>query len=444
MKTKTLLIPILLPLFFLSIHSCSEPRTPAPDDYDSQILLHWNELIFKTAVAEDGLMTLKGVRTAAMMHTAVHDALNSIFPLYQGYAFIEKTQWLNPEVIASQAAYQIARAQYPDQGPVFQQELDKVLSLIEDSPAKTDAIYIAEAAAKAVLDKRKDDRWNGEASYDFHPMAPGVYAEFNEHSGTPEGFIFGAGWANAETFLLDGPAQFRSPPPPDIKSEAYTNAFEEVKNYGSHESEVRTDDQTHLAMWWKDFVENSHNRLARDLVEKEKLNLWEGARLFALLNLTVYDAYVNVFDNKFHYNHWRPYTAIRWAANDENPDTEPDPDWNNLHKHTYAFPSYPSAHGTASSAAMTVLANTLGKGNEYSFSMRTDSVDKAGPFSGKVAMNPPTRSFEKFSDAGLEAAMSRVYLGIHFRYDSEEGHALGNKIGEYTSTHFLQEIKSGD
>ena len=169
--------------------------------------------------------------------------------------------------------------------------------------------------------------------------------------------------------MLRSQDQFRSPPPPNINSAQYTKAFNEVKEYGSSESKVRTKDQAHLAMWWKDFVENSHNRLARQLVIKENLELWETARVFALLNMTIYDAYVNVFDNKFYYNHWRPYTAIRWAANDENPNTEADTEWNNLHKHTYAFPSYPSAHGTASTAAMTVFANTMGTGNIYSFKM---------------------------------------------------------------------------
>ena len=69
------------------------------------------------------------------------------------------------------------------------------------------------------------------------------------------------------------------------------------------------------------------------------------------------DGYIGSFDAKFHYNHWRPYTAIRWAAHDGNPRTEPDPNWNNLHRHTYAFPSYPSAHGTACAAAMTVMGH---------------------------------------------------------------------------------------
>jgi hypothetical protein len=194
-------------------------------------------------------------------------------------------------------------------------------------------------------------------------------------------------------------------------------------------------------MWWKDFVENSHNRLARELIKKEALNLWQAARTLALLNMTIYDAYVNVFDNKFLYNHWRPYTAIRWAANDWNPNTEPEKNWNNLHRHTYAFPSYPSAHGSASSSAMRVLSNTLGTGDAHSFTMTTKEVDSAGPFSEKIQMDPPSRSFDSFTEAGLEASMSRVYLGIHFRYDSEEGPRLGNEIGDYATENFLTPVE---
>ncbi len=113
-------------------------------------------------------------------------------------------------------------------------------------------------------------------------MAPGVYAEFNEHSGTPEGFIFGVGWAEAQPFMLNKQDQFRSPPSPEITSPEYTEAFNEVKAFGRFDSDVRTADQTHLAMWWKDFVENSHNRLARELVIKENLNLWEAAKSFCI------------------------------------------------------------------------------------------------------------------------------------------------------------------
>lgn len=154
--------------------------------------------------------------------------------------------------------------------------------------------------------------------------------------------------------------------------------------------------------------------------------------------MSIIDGYINVFDNKFFYNHWRPYTAIRWAANDGNPDTAPDPQWNNLHRHTYAFPSYPSAHGTAAAAAMAVLANTFG--DDYAFTMTIAEVDSAGPMSGKIKTDPPTRSFKSFSEAALECAMSRIYLGIHFRYDSVEGNRLGTQIGNYACNHFLQPV----
>ena len=89
---------------------------------------------------------------------------------------------------------------------------------------------------------------------------------------------------------------------------------------------------------------------------------------------------------------------------------------------------------------MTTLANTLGVGNDYAFTMTTEEVDNAGPLSRKVKMDPPTRSFNRFSEAGMEAAMSRVYLGIHFRYDSEEGYKLGKQIGKYATQHFLTPI----
>ncbi len=422
---------------FLLVSACSFPDSPSDKDLDTGSLIRWNETIMQTALAEDGLLTLKGVRTEALAFVAIHDALNAIQPHFSGYSFNQETPGADPIAALNQAAYQIAISQYPDQQETFKELLDLSLRSVSDGGRKESGITLGKAVAAHILDIRTNDQWNTEADYVWHPMAPGVYAEFNEHSGTPQGFIFGAGWARAQPFLLESQDQYRSPPPPKINSAAYSQAFNEVKQVGANQSPSRTEDQAHMAMWWKDFVENSHNRLARELVVKEELDLWQTARVLALLNMAIFDAYVNVFDNKFHYNHWRPYTAIRWAAHDGNPDTEADTTWNNLHQHTYAFPSYPSAHGCASSAAMTVLAKTLGTGDIYTFSMTTEQVDKAGPFSEKISMDPATRTFRRFSEAGMEAAMSRLYLGIHFRYDSEEGYELGKRIGDYAVRGYL-------
>jgi len=396
-----------------------------------EVTVAWNERVLRLAVAEDKLLTLKGVRTVAMMHLAMHDALNSIEPRYNSFAFKAEARGADPIAAAAQAAYEVAVSQYPAAQVELEAELQRWLVAVADGPARSKAIDIGKAAASAVLERRADDGWNDPAVYKLQPMAPGVYAEFPEHSGTPQGFVFGAGWATVKPFVLRAPDQFRSPPPPAITSAAYTQAHNEVKELGRFASTARTADQTHLALWWKDFAENSHNRLARQLVVQDGTDLWAAARMFALLNMSIMDAYISVFENKFFYNYWRPYTAIRWAANDGNPDTVPDPDWNNTHRHTYPFPSYPSAHGTACAAAMTILADTFG--DRHSFTMRTDEVDSAGPMSPKLKMEPPTRSFDSFSAAAMECALSRLYLGIHFRYDSEEGNRLGKEIGGYVA-----------
>lgn len=406
------------------------PRNAAPGvDSHSGVLSSWNELVLTTAEEEDGFLTLKGLRTAAMLHLAAHDALNAIEPRYETWAPVPQDAGGDPIAAVAQAAYHVAIDQYPDQQSAFEAELRRWLETVDGGPERGLGVSTGEAAAERILALRDGDGWNNEAEYRWHPMGPGVYAEFAEHSGTPEGFVFGAGWATARPFALDAPDHFVSPPPPDVTSEAYATAYDEVRWLGAYESPTRTPDQTHIAMWWKEFVESSHNRLARELAADDELDLWDAARMFALLETSIYDGYVSVFHNKFLYNHWRPYTAIRWAAHDGNPDTEPDPDWTNTHRHTYAFPTYPSAHGTVCAAAMTVLASVFGE--DRPFTMTIPEVDAAGPFSEKVSMDPAARDFENFSVAAHECALSRVYLGIHFRYDSLEGERLGRRIGEY-------------
>ena len=405
---------------------------PADERQPADLAVAWNERILAIAETEDGFLTLKGVRTAAMMHIAMHDALASIHGHYAPYAYDKRARRADPVAAAAQAAFVVAVDEYPDQREVLAALRDRWLG---DTDFRTAGINVGEAAAREVLSEREADGWNTEAEYRLHPMAPGVYAEFPDHSGTPQGFVFGAGWAAALPFALERHDQFRSPAPPALESAEYARAYNEVKRAGRFQSPVRTIDQAHLALWWKDFAENSHNRLVRDLVRKEQLGLEEATRVFALLNIAIFDAYVSVFDNKFFYNHWRPYTAIRWTGDDGNPDTEPEDTWTNLHRHTYAFPSYPSAHGTACAAAMTVIADTFG--NDYPFRMSTPKVDIAGPFSGKIEMHPPTRDFRSFDEAAMECAMSRVYLGIHFRYDSVEGNNLGRRIGNYVRENHL-------
>ncbi|MEM6486606.1 MAG: vanadium-dependent haloperoxidase [Pseudomonadota bacterium] len=333
----------------------------------AKIATEWNAVVLEIADSEDAFTTLKGLRTVTLVHLAMHDALNSRNTKYHRFTSIlgsfsepgrlsESDLENVPEkaaenqtdtALAIHAAHNVATYFYPDHAARLEKLRDDQLALLAESTRPKVTKSHGVAIATAVIESRQGDGSDKDAEYDWHPMAPGVHAEFNEHSETPEGFVFGAGWAQARGFGFSEAEQFRVTPPPAIDSDAYTLAFNEVKAIGRFRSMRRSADQTHLALWWKDFVENSHNRLARDLIEQESLELIDAARLLALLNMSVFDAYVASFNNKFHFNHWRPYTAIRWADNAGNEATLAETTWTNTHQHTYAFPSYPSAHGTA-------------------------------------------------------------------------------------------------
>jgi membrane-associated phospholipid phosphatase len=429
----------ILSLMSLALCSATFAHDESRVNCPSKVLVEWNEQILAVAAAEDGLLTLKGVRTAAMMHLAVHDSINSIRRHYAHYAFRGDGTGADPVATAAHAAFEIAVSQYPKQRPRFERLLRPWDASARDEDARRRSAELGLAAAREILAMRDGDGWDREAEYRWHPMGPGVYAEFPEHSATPNGFVFGAGWASVKPFALRRPDQFRVPPPPAISSNAYVIAYDEVRELGRFKSRTRTADQTHQALWWKDFAESSHNRLARALVNDRDTDLWTAARMFALLNISIFDGYIASFDSKFAYNHWRPYTAIRWADRDGNRRTVAEPDWTNTHQHTYAFPSYPSAHGTVCAAGMSVLADTFGA--RQRFTMVTREVNAAGPFSPLITLRPATRSFESFGDAAMECALSRVYLGIHFRYDSLAGNSLGATVGRYAVERLLESIQ---
>src|SRR5215813_12142316 len=128
-----------------------------------EVLVAWNERVLDLAIAEDKLLTLKGVRTAAMMHLAMHDALNSIEPRYKAFTFSTEARGADPIAAAAQAAYEVAVSQYPGAQPDLEPELQKWLAPVANEPARARAIDLGKAAASAILERRADDGWNNPA-----------------------------------------------------------------------------------------------------------------------------------------------------------------------------------------------------------------------------------------------------------------------------------------
>ena len=382
---------------------------------DAGVVVAWSRKAYEIAFAEDQFLTFKGHRAFAMMHLAMHDALNAVVPVYEPYARASRDSLAHPVAAAAQAAHDVLASQYPGQEVSLAAELGEWLAQVPDGVHETRGIDLGRRAARAILSRREGDGWDLPGTYTFE-TGPGAYQT------TPpwDGFVAQPGFRLARPFGVQAPDALRAPPPPALNSKAYTAAFDEVKAFGRLDSGVRTPDQTGYAVWWMEFAEGSVNRLARQLVTERQTHLWRAARLFALLNMALFDTYVTVWDAKYEHNHWRPYTAVRHADTDGNEATTADRSWEPL-RTTPPFPEYVSAHSAACASSFHILGRTFGDAVAF----RMDSTS-APP-------GMPTRSFASFSEAAAECADSRVRIGFHFRYATDRGLALGRAVARSIS-----------
>ena len=225
--------------------------------------------------------------------------------------------------------------------------------------------------------------------------------------------------AKVKPFAIERPDQFRPGGPPAMGDKRWAVAFDEVKMLGGTESKTRTEEQTLIAKFWSDFsyteTPPGHwNSIASTIAAGRKLPVAESARLFAILNVALVDAGIACWDAKFHYNFWRPVTAIPRAAEDGNAETEPNAAWLPL-LHTPAHPEYPSGHSTFSGAAVVVLGAFFG-GDAVEFTVRSDGLPKI------------ERHFTSLRACAEECGASRVGAGIHYRFSCEDGMALGERV----------------
>ena len=226
-------------------------------------------------------------------------------------------------------------------------------------------------------------------------------------------------WGQVKPFVLDDVSKFRAPPPPALDRAAYAKDVNEVKEIGGKTSTKRTAEQTLIAKFWADFSYTTSpaghwNDIAREVSLQRKLSVAESARLFALLNVTLADTCIVIWDTKYHYNYWRPVTAIRRADEDDNAGTMADKNWEPLLV-TPPHPEYVSGHSGISGAAATVLEHFFGT-ESIAFSADSDDVKDT------------TRNFTSFQACAEEFAMSRIYGGIHFPTAGREGLAMGRRI----------------
>ncbi len=373
-------------------------------------------------------------RMLAMMHVAIHDAVNAIDRRYESYAYDgAAADGASPDAAVAAAARDVLVALFPqlptDIGPtpdpavaLVEAAYAEALAAIPNSPAKEQGILVGQAAAAAILALRVGDK--SDAPFlDFSYIGGSKPGDFQLIPTLP--FAAAPKWGEVTPFVLRSSKQFRPRPPYNVRSRKYAVDFNEVKSLGRIDSTTRTADQTEIALFWVEGSPQGWNRIARNLSAKAGLDVWETARLFGLMNLASADAYIADFENKYFFEFWRPISAIHAADADGNPATEADPAWESLVL-TPPAPDYPSGHSGQGGAFAEVLARFFGDRVKFS----TTSTTQPGV----------TRSFRSFSQAARENADSRIYIGFHFRHATNEGLKLGSRIGRLTFVHFLRPV----
>jgi len=360
-------------------------------------------------------------RAMAMVHVAMSDAINSVQGRYTRYvAAAPAAPNAGPEAAAVAAARQILLQIVPAQRTKIDEAYAESLSRIPDGPAKSDGITLGEQVGALVQADRASDATNVPDTY--RPITtPGVWV--------PTQSPLFPQYAQAKPWGTKTASEFRPGPPPALTSAVYARDYNETKDFGGSKSTKRTQAQTDAVRFWtQSNFGPSWSDAARQLSAAKRLGLADNARLFALLTMAIADTFILDWDAKFHYNFWRPVTAIRNGDMDGNDATERDASWTPLNA-TPMHPEYPSQAAIQAGAAAGILESVFGSGPVAAF-IATDTVDPR-----------LQRQYANIEQMSEEQRMVRVWGGIHFRNTLEVSEQMGRKVATSLLTNYVTPIR---
>jgi len=384
----------------------------------ADVIVDWNTRADAIATEKRLTAPLYG-RSLAMMHVAMFEALNAIDRRYQSYRLnLVADRNTSREAAAAIAAHDVLTALYPDQQAALDALAEQTLAAVPDGPPRERALILGRKAAAEILALRSDD---GAAAADtYRPLTqPGQYV--------PTASVLSASVGAWTPWVMTRADQFRPAPPPALTSAVWTRDLNEIRDLGALDSSLRSEEQTTVARFWYVTGARAWNPLVAQLALAKQMDLLDCARLFALASLAGMDAFIAVFDAKYHYNFWRPVTAIRNADQTGNPATPRDPGWLPLGE-TPMHPEYPCAHCVTSSAVAAVIRGIVG--------------EDIGILTLTSASAPGvTRRWTRLDDYVNEVANARIWAGFHYRFSTEVGREMGRRIGELTVATQLKPLK---
>jgi hypothetical protein len=387
---------------------------PAPGAR-ADVVTDWN-IKTNDAIAEARIGTPPAVRIVALVQTAAYSAVNTItqrYPAASTAADAAKGASVDAAVAAAHCA--ALRKLLPAQQALIEGACQAALALVAEGPAKAAGIAVGEKAAADVLAQRLDDGASSPEAYRPHTSA-GAYV--------PTAAVFIPQWPQRKPWLMTSAAQFRPAAPPALNSTQWLDDFNEVKALGGKASARRSAEQTEVARFWEYSLPAIYHGVLRSVALQPGREVTRNARLFALTAQAMDDALIGVFEAKYHYNFWRPVTAIRNADIDGHEGTQREASWSSLIE-APLHPEYPSAHSILAATVGAMLEAEMGAGPMPELSTTSPTAKGA------------TRRWIRVDEFVREVSDARVWGGIHFRAATQAGEAMGQRVGELAARRLL-------
>ena len=359
-------------------------------------------------------------RVMAMVQTAVYEAVNAVNRRYPTNGVqLDVAPGASVKAAVAAANRAVLLKLVPSQQAAIESAYQAALSGIPAGPGKAEGIAVGERAAVAILALRADD--GAAAPESYRPRtAPGVYVP-TAIPATPH-------WPRRTPWVMSKADQFRPGPPPSLTSTSWARDYNEIRALGAKNSTQRTAEQTAIARFWEATQPTIYFPVVRSVASMAGREVTQNARLLAVASQGMDDALIAVFDAKYHYEFWRPVTAIRNGDIDGNDATERDASWVPFID-TPMHPEYPCAHCINSAAIGAVLQAEIGAGP-------TPTLSTASPTASGMV-----RTWTRIEDFVQEVANGRIYDGVHYRTSTEVGSAMGRRIGELAAMKYLRPVK---
>ena len=347
------------------------------------------------------------------------EAVNAITGDYEPYLnpATVAPPWASVEAAVTIAAHTVMTTYFPAAAPALDAARDTDLAAIPNGAAKTAGNAVGMAAAHAMIALRASDGSSPLVAIIPKSAAAGDY---QLTTGCASAMFYN--WQNVTPFGIANASEFLLSSPPSLTSNQYTKDYLEVKTVGASTSADRPADRADVVRLYAASSPSFVLSMAtRQIAARKGTSLSENARALALIHMAASDSLVASFMNKYHYDRWRPETAIRDGAADGNDKTDGDLGFTTFIP-TPCFPSYPSNHASGTSGGLEVMRRLFGAaGHDITI---TNNVPALGFLPATVI----TESYTQLKEIADDVDDARVYGGIHFRYDQDAGDVLGRAI----------------